>query len=326
MLPLSEELQRTAATEAAWFPASPQDGCLEPRYVELKACLVAGEQRESEASGHASGEASCEAAGLALVAAAQAVEPRVPAEQQVRHRVEVAEDRGAAPMAPPPGLLPPPGVPSHGAVLHATGQCKPCAWFWKPEGCGNGRECLHCHLCRRGEPRARRRNKQFRLRGCSYAWGADHAQTLKEESSNSEAPVGDFRESHRSDCAETSTSSSLSLDEASSLAGSEFDGVCGEASDGAGGSETLGRGVASTDLVASAVIQQPTEQLLQFQQWQQWQHLQLQQHLLQMHQQVPPPGVFWPASGEAIWRPWSSPPQEFLDALSRLPPLAQASL
>lgn len=42
---------------------------------------------------------------------------------------------------------------SAGAAFHATGQCKPCAWFWRPQGCFNSTECQHCHMCNRGELR-----------------------------------------------------------------------------------------------------------------------------------------------------------------------------
>jgi len=51
-------------------------------------------------------------------------------------------------------------LPSVGAMLHGSGQCKPCAWFWKPEGCQWGRECGHCHLCPVGELRRRKKEKR----------------------------------------------------------------------------------------------------------------------------------------------------------------------
>jgi hypothetical protein len=51
-------------------------------------------------------------------------------------------------------------LPSVGAMLHGSGNCKPCAWFWKPEGCQWGRECGHCHLCPVGEVRRRKKEKQ----------------------------------------------------------------------------------------------------------------------------------------------------------------------
>jgi len=50
-------------------------------------------------------------------------------------------------------------VLSIGSELHGTGDCKPCAWFWKPQGCQNGRECLHCHLCPKSEVKARKKTK-----------------------------------------------------------------------------------------------------------------------------------------------------------------------
>ena len=36
---------------------------------------------------------------------------------------------------------------SEGAVLHADGKCKPCAWYWRIQGCYNLRACRHCHMC-----------------------------------------------------------------------------------------------------------------------------------------------------------------------------------
>jgi len=48
---------------------------------------------------------------------------------------------------------------SRGAANHGTGKCKPCAWFWKEQGCLHGRECGFCHLCPREEIKARRRAK-----------------------------------------------------------------------------------------------------------------------------------------------------------------------
>jgi hypothetical protein len=42
---------------------------------------------------------------------------------------------------------------------HASGQCKPCAWFWRPQGCHNGKDCQYCHLCPEGELKLRKRNK-----------------------------------------------------------------------------------------------------------------------------------------------------------------------
>merc|ERR1712232_903002 len=53
----------------------------------------------------------------------------------------------------------PSGTPSLGAMKHASGECKPCAWFWKPNGCQNGKECLHCHACPEGELKNRKTAK-----------------------------------------------------------------------------------------------------------------------------------------------------------------------
>jgi hypothetical protein len=55
-------------------------------------------------------------------------------------------------------------LPSSGSALHAAGKCKPCAWFWKPGSCSNGRECCHCHLCPEGELKGRRRRKESAMR------------------------------------------------------------------------------------------------------------------------------------------------------------------
>ena len=39
---------------------------------------------------------------------------------------------------------------SVGSDMHGTGDCQPCAWFWKKQGCQNGEACHHCHLCPEG--------------------------------------------------------------------------------------------------------------------------------------------------------------------------------
>jgi len=48
---------------------------------------------------------------------------------------------------------------STGSSLHHSGGCKPCAWYWKPDGCANERECRYCHLCLPGELKKRKRDK-----------------------------------------------------------------------------------------------------------------------------------------------------------------------
>jgi len=49
---------------------------------------------------------------------------------------------------------------SLGSQLHATGNCKPCAWFWRPLGCNNGPECGHCHLCTAEELKVRKKERK----------------------------------------------------------------------------------------------------------------------------------------------------------------------
>merc|ERR1712194_807932 len=50
-----------------------------------------------------------------------------------------------------------------GSELHGTGECAPCAWFYK-RGCTLGASCRFCHLCPDGELRERRKNKNVELR------------------------------------------------------------------------------------------------------------------------------------------------------------------
>jgi len=72
-----------------------------------------------------------------------------------------------------PAPLPP--LPSKGSVLHSSGQCKPCGFFWKAGGCSNGRECRHCHLCPESEIKTRKHKKMAEMRktaqgSASQAW------------------------------------------------------------------------------------------------------------------------------------------------------------
>jgi len=53
---------------------------------------------------------------------------------------------------------------SIGATFHAVAQCRPCTWFWRPQGCINGESCRHCHMCPVGEVKARRKNRLAILR------------------------------------------------------------------------------------------------------------------------------------------------------------------
>eukprot|EP00408_Alexandrium_pacificum_P063267 CAMPEP_0171175588 /NCGR_PEP_ID=MMETSP0790-20130122/11304_1 /TAXON_ID=2925 /ORGANISM="Alexandrium catenella, Strain OF101" /LENGTH=406 /DNA_ID=CAMNT_0011640465 /DNA_START=69 /DNA_END=1287 /DNA_ORIENTATION=+ len=61
--------------------------------------------------------------------------------------------------APASSCEAPPGLPSAGSVLHSLGECEPCAWFWKPQGCMHGQNCFRCHLCSSGEIKKRKAAK-----------------------------------------------------------------------------------------------------------------------------------------------------------------------
>jgi len=79
---------------------------------------------------------------------------------------------GSPSLVPPahPGMqLPPDGaapqsLPSRGSALHGTGKCRPCAWFWKAQGCQNDLDCGYCHLCPEGELRSRKKSKVAAMR------------------------------------------------------------------------------------------------------------------------------------------------------------------
>lgn len=47
---------------------------------------------------------------------------------------------------------------------HDSGQCRPCAWFWRPQGCRNADACGYCHLCPEGELKARKKEKITAMR------------------------------------------------------------------------------------------------------------------------------------------------------------------
>lgn len=44
-----------------------------------------------------------------------------------------------------------------GTELHFLGQCRPCAWHWKPQGCLSGPKCVFCHVCPEGRVKLRRK-------------------------------------------------------------------------------------------------------------------------------------------------------------------------
>jgi len=122
--------------------------------------------------------------------------PRTPAKVALPAKVMLplpGKSASALELPPPPGLPEPAspsaeaaeGLPSLGSAAHGGGQCKPCAWFYKSQGCGNDKDCRHCHLCPEGEIRSRRKLKVAALRkpgddDASPASGthADHAALL----------------------------------------------------------------------------------------------------------------------------------------------------
>jgi len=52
-----------------------------------------------------------------------------------------------------------PELPTVGSKDHSLGTCKPCAFFFKEDGCQSGADCKFCHLCDSGEKKRRQRDK-----------------------------------------------------------------------------------------------------------------------------------------------------------------------
>jgi len=63
---------------------------------------------------------------------------------------------------------------SKGSVDHPH-DCKPCAWFYREEGCLSGADCQFCHLCPPGELQRRRKEKSTALKATVYASPAEKA-------------------------------------------------------------------------------------------------------------------------------------------------------
>lgn len=80
-------------------------------------------------------------------------------------------------------------------------QCRPCAWFYKPQGCQNGKECGHCHACPDGELKNRRKAKVASLRldtdSPSDFYGANNSSNVEQDvgSSNMGTPARKFQPS-----------------------------------------------------------------------------------------------------------------------------------
>lgn len=55
-------------------------------------------------------------------------------------------------------------MPTVGSAGHRLGTCKPCAFF-HTRGCGNGLNCIFCHLCQSGEKKRRQKVKRAAVKG-----------------------------------------------------------------------------------------------------------------------------------------------------------------
>eukprot|EP00747_Dinoflagellata_sp_TGD_P220559 gnl/TRDRNA2_/TRDRNA2_92516_c0_seq1.p1 gnl/TRDRNA2_/TRDRNA2_92516_c0~~gnl/TRDRNA2_/TRDRNA2_92516_c0_seq1.p1 ORF type:complete len:434 (+),score=66.77 gnl/TRDRNA2_/TRDRNA2_92516_c0_seq1:78-1379(+) len=75
------------------------------------------------------------------------------------------------------------GFASIGSIGHDEGDCRPCAYHWKPNGCSNGKNCTFCHMCNKGELKKRKKEKIMKLRTDAMALltgsdtNADHLQS-----------------------------------------------------------------------------------------------------------------------------------------------------
>lgn len=74
--------------------------------------------------------------------------------------------------------------PSAGSAQHPH-KCKPCAWYWKPEGCESGKNCVFCHMCPDGELKNRKKTRQTELR---------HQQQAQQQRKNTAAVQCQFQE------------------------------------------------------------------------------------------------------------------------------------
>eukprot|EP00927_Polykrikos_kofoidii_P056279 TRINITY_DN50430_c0_g1_i1.p1 TRINITY_DN50430_c0_g1~~TRINITY_DN50430_c0_g1_i1.p1 ORF type:complete len:437 (+),score=59.90 TRINITY_DN50430_c0_g1_i1:54-1313(+) len=77
---------------------------------------------------------------------------------------EVSDEEDLDALVPPPGSVLLAHVASRGSVLHGTGKCRPCAWFWKPQRCTNYQDCGYCHQCPQGELKSRKKSKVAAMR------------------------------------------------------------------------------------------------------------------------------------------------------------------
>lgn len=95
----------------------------------------------------------------------QQVEPAPPEPQPIAPVAQIAAPYAApyiVPYSPPVQVSN--GLPSKGSAAHGSGKCRPCAWFFKEQGCSNDYECGYCHLCPDGELKARKKSKVTAMR------------------------------------------------------------------------------------------------------------------------------------------------------------------
>jgi len=59
-------------------------------------------------------------------------------------------------------------LPTVGSEGHNLGTCRPCAFMYT-KGCGNGVQCIYCHLCKPGEKKRRMQEKRQQLRDLQRA-------------------------------------------------------------------------------------------------------------------------------------------------------------
>ena len=80
---------------------------------------------------------------------------------QVQHQLDQGSHASPEPVQ---AVQPRNPMPSKGSAMHASGQCRPCAWMWKPKGCQNAENCEYCHLCPEGELKHRKKLKIAAIR------------------------------------------------------------------------------------------------------------------------------------------------------------------
>jgi len=150
-----------------WAPTPTPSGCHHMMYgfgvgmpptmpgLPLQPPPVFAAAAMAAAAGAAGAAAAVAAAG---VAGAEATSPHADVLRTGAERV--VDDEGAA----VPVITAEEDLPSRGSDLHAAGKCRPCAWFWKEQGCQNAEACGYCHLCPQGELRNRKKSKVAAMR------------------------------------------------------------------------------------------------------------------------------------------------------------------